>query len=124
MKKKLDEFKEKYPSKKNVSLNDLKSVYRRGSGAYSKSHRPTITGGKPNSRAAWSFARVNKFLEKAAGKKVKAAYVQDDDLLENGGRVLPELTQKELEFLKNKKASLKLAKKKRGDFERWYIIKK
>jgi GNAT superfamily N-acetyltransferase len=87
--KKLDEFKEKYPSKKNVSLNDLKAVYRRGSGAYSQSHRPTITGGKPNSRAAWSFARVNKFLEKAAGKKVKAAYVQDDDLLkyEGGGNV-------------------------------------
>lgn len=87
LKKKLDEFKEKYPSKKNVSLNDLKAVYRRGSGAYSKSHRPTITGGKPNSRAAWSFARVNKFLEKAAGKKVKAAYVQDDDLLKDGGKV-------------------------------------
>jgi len=87
--KKLDEFKEKYPSKKNVSLNDLKAVYRRGSGAYSQSHRPTITGGKPNSRAAWSFARVNKFLEKAAGKKVKAAYVQDDDLLKfsKGGKV-------------------------------------
>jgi hypothetical protein len=87
--KKLQEFKEKYPSKKNVSLNDLKAVYRRGSGAYSQSHRPFITGGKPNSRAAWSFARVNKFLEKAAGKKVKAAYVQDDDLLKfsNGGKV-------------------------------------
>lgn len=87
LKKKLDEFKEKHPSKKNVSLNDLKAVYRRGSGAYSKSHRPTITGGKPNSRAAWSYARVNKFLEKAAGKKVKAAYVQDDDLLKEGGEI-------------------------------------
>jgi len=87
LKKKLDEFKEKYPSKKNVSLNDLKAVYRRGSGAYSKSHRPTITGGKPNSRAAWSYARVNKFLEKAAGKPVKKAYVQDDDLLADGGKV-------------------------------------
>lgn len=87
LKKKLDEFKEKYPSKKNVSLNDLKAVYRRGSGAYSKSHRPTITGGKPNSRAAWSYARVNKFLEKAAGKPVKKAYVQDDDLLKDGGNI-------------------------------------
>lgn len=87
LKNKLKDFKEKYPSKKNVSLGDLKAVYRRGSGAYSKSHRPTITGGKPNSRAAWSFARVNKFLEKAAGKPVKKAYVQDDDLLENGGTI-------------------------------------
>ena len=87
LKKKLDEFKEKHPAKKNVSLNDLKAVYRRGSGAYSKSHRPTITGGKPNSRAAWSYARVNKFLEKAAGKPVKKAYVQDDDLLKEGGEI-------------------------------------
>lgn len=54
---------------------------RRGMGAYSTSHRPTITGGAPNSRQAWGFARVNKFLLKKGGTKVKAAYVQDDDLL-------------------------------------------
>lgn len=101
LKEKLDNFKKSHPSKKNITLSDLKAVYRRGSGAYSSSHRPTITGGAPNSRAAWSYARVNKFLKKAGGAKVKAAYVQDDDLMANGGRVLPELTQKELEFLKN-----------------------
>jgi len=91
LKNKLTEFKKKYPSKTNITISDLKAVYRRGSGAYSGSHRPTITGGAPNSRAAWSFARVNKFLEKAAGKKVKKAYVQDDDLLkyENGGLIAP-----------------------------------
>lgn len=71
--------------KNDVSVNTLKAVFRRGSGAYSKSHRPTITGGAPNSRNAWSFARVNKFLDKKSGNKVKAAYVQDDDLLANGG---------------------------------------
>ena len=89
LEKKLKEFKEKYPSKKNVTLPDLKAVYRRGAGAYSKSHRPTITGGAPNSRNAWSMARVNKFLLKAGGAKVKAAYVQDDDLLkmESGGEL-------------------------------------
>ena len=54
-------------------------------GAYSKSHRPTITGGAPNSRQAWGFARVNKFLKKYAGQTVKAAYVQDDDLMAKGG---------------------------------------
>ena len=89
LKNKLSEFKEKYPNKKNVSLNDMKAVYRRGSGAYSKSHRPTITGGAPNSRAAWSYARVNKFLQKAAGLKVKKAYIQDDDLLKRGGEIDP-----------------------------------
>ncbi len=73
--------------KSSVSLNTLKAVFRRGAGAYSSSHRPTITGGVPNSRNAWAMARVNKFLMKKAGKKVKAAYVQDDDLLAKGGNV-------------------------------------
>jgi len=73
--------------KSSVSLNTLKAVFRRGAGAYSSSHRPTITGGAPNSRNAWAMARVNKFLMKKAGKKVKAAYVQDDDLLAKGGSV-------------------------------------
>lgn len=85
LKTKLEEFKKKYPNKDNVSLSDLKAVYRRGSGAYSGSHRPNV------SRAGWSYGRTNKFLEKAAGKKVKAAYVQDDDLLkyEEGGLIAP-----------------------------------
>jgi GNAT superfamily N-acetyltransferase len=77
---KLKEFREKH-SNKNITLNDLKAVYRRGLGAYSTSHRPNIT------RNAWAMARVNKFLLKAGGTKVKSAYVQDDDLMkyENGG---------------------------------------
>jgi hypothetical protein len=87
LKEKLSEFKEEHPNKKSVTLSDLKAVYRRGSGAYSKSHRPTITGGAPNSRAAWSYARVNKSLKKAGGAKVKAAYVQDDDLMAEGGLI-------------------------------------
>ena len=84
---KLEKFKETHDTKK-VSLRDLKAVYRRGLGAYSNTHRPTITGGVPNSRNAWAMARVNKFLLKAGGTKVKAAYVQDDDLLkyESGGK--------------------------------------
>ena len=103
LKNKLKEFKEKHPNKKNITLNDLKAVYRRGAGAYSKSHRPTITGGAPNTRNAWSMARVNKFLLKAGGTKVKAAYVQDDDLMKmsKGGQTFDD---KEL-----------LAKWKRGD---------
>lgn len=86
---KLKEFKQNHPSKKNITLADLKAVYRRGAGAYSTSHRPTISGGKPNSRNAWAMARVNKFLLKAGGTKVKKAYVQDDDLMkyENGGEI-------------------------------------
>lgn len=89
LKNKLSEFKKENPNKSNITLNDLKAVYRRGSGAYSTSHRPTISGGAPNTRAAWSIARVNKFLKKASGEKVKKAYVQDDDLLKykNGGEI-------------------------------------
>ena len=83
LKDKADKHNENHTNK--VSVNTLKAVFRRGSGAYSTSHRPTITGGAPNSRNAWSFARVNKFLLKKGGTKVKAAYVQDDDLLEKGG---------------------------------------
>jgi len=86
LKNKADNFNDKYPSK-DVSVNTLKAVMRRGMGAYSTSHRPTISGGRPNSRQAWGFARVNKFLEKKAGKPVKKAYVQDDDLLAQGGEL-------------------------------------
>jgi len=85
---KRDEYNAKHPSGK-VTLATLKAVFRRGAGAYSSSHRPTITGGRPNSRSAWAFARVNKFLLKKGGTKVKAAYVQDDDLMEMGGIIAP-----------------------------------
>jgi hypothetical protein len=63
-------------SDKKVTLGMLKSVYRRGSGAYSTSHREGI------SRAAWSMARVNAFLKLVrSGKPSNPKYVQDNDLL-------------------------------------------
>lgn len=80
IKNKVDEHNEEYPDNK-VTLATAKSVVRRGMGAYSKSHRPTISGGMPNSRQAWGLARLNKFLMKKSGKPVKKAYIQDDDLL-------------------------------------------
>jgi len=98
LKDKLEEFKKENPNKKNINLADLKAVYRRGSGAYSSSHRPTITGGAPNSRAAWSYARVNKFLKKASGEKVKAAYVQDDDLMQDGGIIVSDNLKNEFKL--------------------------
>jgi len=81
---KVKEYNESHSAK--VSLATLKAIYRRGAGAYSSSHRPTITGGKPNTRNAWAMARVNKFLLKKSGEPVKKAYVQDDDLLKKGGQ--------------------------------------
>ena len=86
---KVDVYNEKHPRDK-VSLSTAKAIVRRGMGAYSTSHRPTISGGAPNSRQAWGLARLNKFLLKKAGVKVKSAYIQDDDLLKyaNGGEVV------------------------------------
>ena len=82
LKNKIAEFKDKHPSRKAPSLGALKKVFRRGAGAFSTSFRPTITGGKPNSRNAWAMARVNKFLKMAGGGEVKESYRKaDGDLL-------------------------------------------
>ena len=64
------------PDWTKVRVDALRAVYRRGSGAYSVSHRPGI------SRAQWSMARVNAFLYLArTGAPANAAYVGDNDLL-------------------------------------------
>ena len=83
LKNKIAEFKKDHPQKNAPSLGTLKKVFRRGAGAFSTSFRPTITGGKPNSRNAWAMARVNKFLKMAGGGEVKESYRKaDGDLLE------------------------------------------
>ena len=62
-----------------VTLGALKSVWRRGAGAYSTSHRPGV------SRAAWAMARVNAFLFLVRnGYPQNPNYVQDNDLLPKG----------------------------------------
>lgn len=64
------------PDWTRVTLGALKSVYRRGSGAFSTSHRPNM------SRAQWSFARVNAFIYLSrTGAPQNKGYVQDNDLL-------------------------------------------
>jgi lambda family phage portal protein len=82
LKNKIAKFKDKHPSRKAPTLGALKKVFRRGAGAFSTSFRPTISGGKPNSRNAWAMARVNKFLKMAGGSEVKKSYrAADGDLL-------------------------------------------
>jgi lambda family phage portal protein len=82
LKNKIAEFKDKHPSRKAPTLGALKKVFRRGAGAFSTSFRPTISGGKPNSRNAWAMARVNKFLKMTGGGEVKKSYrAADGDLL-------------------------------------------
>jgi hypothetical protein len=55
-------------------------------GAYSSSHRPSISGGKPNNRVAWGLARLNAFIFKIInGKSKSGKYSQDDDLINELG---------------------------------------
>ena len=78
----IDAHNDKYQSKK-ITLAVAKAVVRRGMGAYSSSHRTTITGGKPNSRTAWGLARLKAFIHKAqTGKSKSGKYSQDNDLFE------------------------------------------
>jgi len=78
---KADEHNEKMredskPDWTRVRVNALKSVYRRGAGAFSTSHRPNMTRGQ------WAMARVNAFIYLSAnGKPENPNYVQDNDLL-------------------------------------------
>ena len=67
------------PDWTRTTFGQLAAVYRRGSGAYSTSHRPGV------SRAAWSMARVNAFLYLLRrGRPENAAYISDFDLLPAG----------------------------------------
>ena len=81
IKNKIAEHNKNHPSKK-ITLPIAKAVVRRGMGAYSATHRPTISGGKPNSRVAWGLARLNAFIFKIVkGYSKSGKYNQDDDLI-------------------------------------------
>lgn len=87
---KLKDYNAKNPKLK-ISLAVAKAVVRRGLGAYSSSHRPTISGGAPNSRTAWGLARLSAFMRKKSKSQdangsvskrlIRKSYVQDDDLM-------------------------------------------
>lgn len=72
-----DKMKERNrPDWTRTTLGALKAVYRRGSGAFSGSHRPGI------GRAQWAMARVNAFLFLCrTGAPSNPKYVTDNDLL-------------------------------------------
>jgi hypothetical protein len=85
IKNKVAKHNEEHPNKK-VTIASAKAVVRRGLGAYSSSHRPTISSGKPNSRVAWGLARLNAFLYKVVeGESKSRKYSQDNDLLDELG---------------------------------------
>ncbi|MBN37734.1 MAG: hypothetical protein CMI29_04640 [Opitutae bacterium] len=86
----LKEYNKANPTKK-ITLPTAKKVVRRGMGAYSSTHRPTISGGRPNSRQAWGIARLHAFARKksrsqtakgvVSSRPIKKSYTQDNDLL-------------------------------------------
>jgi phage I-like protein len=87
-----DAHNKKYKAKsKQVDLGTLKAVYRRGSGAFSSSHRPNVT-----SRDQWSLARVKAFLKLVGTGERKKAYNTDLDLLPAGH---PQKVDKNAEML-------------------------
>lgn len=62
-----------------ASIGMLKTVYRRGAGAFSTSHAPNM------SRHGWAIARVKAFLYLLRnGKPSNPNYKQDNDLLPKG----------------------------------------
>ncbi len=76
LRKKVREHNEKAPAGRKATLGMLKAVYRRGSGAFSSSHRPGKT------RDQWAMARVNAFLRLlSSGRPANPNYKQDNDLL-------------------------------------------
>ena len=83
-----DEHNDKYSAEsKKVDLGTLKSVFRRGAGAFSASHRPQVT-----SRTQWALARVKAFLKLVGTGERKKSYNTDLDLLPKGH---PQRTEKE-----------------------------
>jgi hypothetical protein len=80
LKNKADEHNEKLdgadPSWKRATVGMLRTVFRRGAGAYSTSHRPGMT------RNQWAYARVNSFLYLLRnGRPENPKYITDNDLL-------------------------------------------
>lgn len=62
---------------KKANLGALKAVFRRGAGAYSTSHRPSV-----QSRDQWALGRVKAFLRLlSSGKPSNPKYTTDYDLL-------------------------------------------
>lgn len=81
LKEKVASHNKKYGSQKGkrVTLGMLKAVWRRGAGAFSSTHRPSM------SRAGWAMARVNAFLKLVrSGRPSNPKYTTDNDLLPAG----------------------------------------
>lgn len=79
LKKKADEFNERYKDKLGygVTVGMLASVFQRGLGAFNTSHSPNV-----KSPSQWAHARVNAFMYLVKnGRPQNAKYTTDYDLL-------------------------------------------
>jgi len=85
LKKKSDEFNERYKDKLGYGANvgALKSVYQRGLGAYNTSRSPAVAAA--GGAKQWAMARVNTFLYLLKeGRPQNKKYTTDYDLLPEG----------------------------------------
>jgi hypothetical protein len=109
LERKRDEHNEKVgdAKTKRANLGSLKAVFRRGAGAFSTSHRPSVT-----SRDQWAMARVNAFLKLlSSGRPSNPKYTTDYDLLP-AGHPKSTKTEKRLLFVVSTPSGLDVARGK------------
>ena len=111
LERKRDEHNEKVgdDKSKRANLGALKAVFRRGAGAFSTSHRPSV-----QSRDQWAMARVNAFLKLLrSGRPSNPKYTTDYDLLPEGHPKASkkEKTEKRLLFVVSQQSNLDRVRK-------------
>lgn len=109
LERKRDEHNEKVgdAKTKRADLGALKAVFRRGAGAFSVSHRPSVS-----SRDQWAMARVNSFLKLLqSGRPSNPKYTTDYDLLP-AGHPKSTKTEKRLLFVVSTPSGLDVARGK------------
>ena len=102
---------------KKANLGALKAVFRRGAGAYSTSHRPSV-----QSRDQWALARVKAFLRLlSSGKPSNPKYTTDYDLLPAEH---PKSTKKEKAEYQGRKVELNKPRRLSGDSKKFGVYVK
>ena len=102
---------------KKANLGALKAVFRRGAGAFSTSHRPSVS-----SRDQWALGRVKAFLKLlSSGKPSNPKYTTDYDLLPAEH---PKSTKKEKAEYQGRKVELNKPRRLSGDSKKFGVYVK
>ena len=102
---------------KKANLGALKAVFRRGAGAFSTSHRPSVS-----SRDQWALGRVKAFLKLlSSGKPSNPKYTTDYDLLPAEH---PKSTKKEKAEYQGRKVELNKPRRLSGDKKKFGVYVK